>query len=363
LASTYFFSDIISNFKDLDSFTYSTVPAHPRANSEVYTKRALNIHQNTQFTMSSTSPENLSKQSMFRDLLRADSLAPHYLLSSKSADHRTNFPFLMLPNDDKPQLSIKDDEFTVSTVAGPPFPFLKLPAEIRRVVYLFVLAGREITLTVPPPSSRTFFSPRSGRFLAKGLKTDSQPHITQFISPNVFRGPEILTIGLLSACSQIYLETREIPYTHNSFHIHTGILPLWLDRRMQFQVQALRKLSVTVHAYTWVEGWVFGDAMKEAKGLLEGLRSLEIEVVLNGTMAAKGGKHAKGWKVAWVEGVEVWIGGGLEGFKGEVKVITVSQKARVRWVRAGGKGVVRRLNKGLGGVKAPGRVVEVVGDE
>jgi hypothetical protein len=299
--------------------------------------------------MSASTETPTENQDIFRDLLCNGATAHRYPLPSNIIEHRSQFPFLTLPGGMVEKHNVDDPVDPNNTEAVMPFsgnpqgessfPFTKLPAEIRNMIYFLLLAGRTIMLNIPYSSPVRYFAVRSGRFLPAVLAEHPQPEICH-IDGSSFLRQDSLTIGLLGTSRQIYNETCAIPYISNTFSIHAGLLPLWLNRRMYTQLQVIRSLKLTGHMYSTTDNYSFLSAMTEAAGFLTGLRELDITMVVNTKMAIRG--EGAGWLMA----VEVLLGGNLEG---HVEVNPVSGPAGWRWRVFGGEEAVRRLNEKFGG--------------
>lgn len=299
--------------------------------------------------MSASTDTPTQNQDIFRDLLCSGAPAHRYLLPSNTIEHRSQFPFLTLPGGMMEKYNAENPVdpnntevvmlFSGHPQGEPSFPFIKLPAEIRNMIYFLLLAGRTIVLNIPYCSPVRYFAVRSGRFLPAVLAEHPQPEI-RHIDGSSFLRQDSLTIGLLGTSRQIYNETCAIPYTSNTFSIHVGLLPLWLDRRMYTQLRVLRSLKLTGHMYSTTDDYSFMSTMYEAAGFLTGLRELDITIVVNTKMAIRG----EG--AAWLMGVETFLGGNVTG---HVEVNPVSGPAGGRWRVSGGEEAVRRLNEKLGG--------------
>jgi len=229
--------------------------------------------------------------------------------------------------------------FAMAPPAETPFPFLQLPAEIRNMIYFLLLAGRTITLGIPHSFPIRYFAVRCRRFLPAVLKRYPEPEI-RHIDRSSFLHRDRVTIGLLGTCRQIYKETCAIPYIFNTFSIHSGLLSLWLERRMYAQLQVIRSLKLTGHVYSVMDSNSFLTTMNEAARLLTGLGELDVTIAMNAHLAIRG------QEASWLRGVEAFLG---RSVRGRLEVNPVSGPARWRWRRFGGEEGVRRLNERWGG--------------
>ncbi|KAF2795816.1 hypothetical protein K505DRAFT_191384, partial [Melanomma pulvis-pyrius CBS 109.77] len=91
-------------------------------------------------------------------------------------------------------------------------PFLRLPTEIRRIIYEFALGGKHYT---------------TGKKLGRKLPN------SKFLA-----GPHPL--ALLSVCQQIYDETALLPFSVNSFSFQLDLdLSKWADELLPGQRDAV----------------------------------------------------------------------------------------------------------------------------
>ena len=213
------------------------------------------------------------------------------------------------------------------------FPFLKLPAEIRNMIYHFLLANRIVKLGICYYREYLYFAQRSNRLRTDALKNNPHPDVNHQAYGTREYAP--LSIALLATCSQIYDEAHLIPYSLNTFSIRCELLPVWLDRRMQFQVQAIRKLTLKVYLCTKHETRVFREQMGEAVDMLTEVKELDLEIVMNSLVAHVGAS------ALWVQGVEMWMGRGLEVAR--LRVEPVSRHAVAGMRRCDMEGLVEGL--------------------
>lgn len=214
-----------------------------------------------------------------------------------------------------------------------PFPFLKLPAEIRNVVYGILMPGRTIKLF---PSNDFDGSIRKGlasyrsRFRSKRLLADPDRPVFHMVTaifwacdkPSFpFEMVAPLT-AILSTCSQIHREAHLLPYTSNTFDIDGIFLLSFLERRTPSQLRALGSLSLQAFISTKRHDATFRDQMLAMAQLLPGLEKLEIVFNLSFEVTAMGSR------ARWIKGVEAWMGRGLKVGRVQIIGYNVTEDAR-----------------------------------
>lgn len=218
--------------------------------------------------------------------------------------------------------SVADGQELMSNDSGnSPFPFLKLPAEIRNVVYGILMTGRTITLY--PSSKFGGFTPKvlaayRSRFRSKRLLDGSGCPAFHLVTENYwaydtsydrssfqFEAASPL-MAILSTCSQIHREAHPLPYTSNTFDIDGTLLFDFLERRTPSQLRALGSLSLEAYITTKRRDSTFRDQMLATAQILTGLEKLKIVVIPSSEVTTLGSR------ARWVKGVEAWMGRGLK---------------------------------------------------
>ena len=205
----------------------------------------------------------------------------------------------------------------------PHFPFLKLPAEIRNHIYHLLLANGTVEIHNSGQQSRF----GQERIL---VNTAAPP----YYGPRRARGNRYL-ISILLVCSQIYHEAYLIPYTNTFVLVRCS--STFLDNRTPAQLRVIRSLIVACPVIRG--GSYFRDFLHLAAEKLISLKELVVFV-----MIFRSG-FQKGRSAPWIEGVEAWMGRGLE--VGLVKSIGMYGNANLRpWEREVQK-LVEALSKEL----------------
>lgn len=179
------------------------------------------------------------------------------------------------------------------------FPFLKLPSEVRNMIYAFALTGNNKTIPIcpsqyptHPPSLSTILTSNPCTF----CQQPRRPGMTPF------------PLSLLLACSQIYYEAHFLPYTLNIFAMPVDAFPGFLCARTPSQLPLLR--SVSVRCSNIISFLLFWDRIFSAAEPLTGLKTLRF-ILFNNIFD----QTCRTWlsqSSIWAKAVETWIGRGME---------------------------------------------------
>jgi hypothetical protein len=191
------------------------------------------------------------------------------------------------------------------------FEFTNLPYDVRREVYLLLLANRDIYLTIDYlPLSSKGSNPKHDNTVRMAKETDIggffklSPTYLFPAGPRGFRPSKDMQIPLsiLRVSHQIYHEARLLPYTENTFHMDIDTLEYFLYRRALYQKQSLRSLSLRADSFGLFKSFYhqyFEFVMLKASLSLAGLRSLK--VFTQSYMVLEDGDRTR-----WIEGLKIW---------------------------------------------------------
>lgn len=181
-----------------------------------------------------------------------------------------------------------------------PFPFLRLPSELRIKIYNQILGGRIIHIggTAHQPYTDSHIS--NGRCCSCVSRLDDQSCFAKYTGAgkalvgkvpadrfsarhrDCFRYPvsHTLNLGFLSVCKQIHAEAASIVFEENIFTlVRPTALPLFLDRLAPSQSRNLRQLRI-YSAESRVK-WL-GNLLRDTNlaDYLHGFQRLEVYVEL-----------------------------------------------------------------------------------
>jgi hypothetical protein len=135
------------------------------------------------------------------------------------------------------------------------YNFKKMPYDVRREVYLLLLANRDIYFTFnyfplsnKQNNSKSDCNVGSAQETEIGSFLELSPTYSFPTERSGIRPFKYLSIplGILRVSRQIYHEARLLPYTHNLFHMDTTTLDYFIDGLAPYQKQSLRSLSLEI---------------------------------------------------------------------------------------------------------------------
>ncbi|MCJ1247051.1 hypothetical protein MMC30_004262 [Trapelia coarctata] len=169
--------------------------------------------------------------------------------------------------------------------------FLKLPAEVRNMIYLLLLSNRTIELICSQPEK----SAHDSRYQQNHAFRDTNSHIYHQPTGNG-NGNSPLSISILLACSQIYNEARLLPYT-NAFQIQHRVLLPFLTTRNPDQRPLIHSLTLAVDLDRADQDASVKQCFRKAAMMLKGLKYLHIIMTVNRPALRLGGN------TLWVKSV------------------------------------------------------------
>lgn len=185
-------------------------------------------------------------------------------------------------------------------------PFLKLPAEIRNMIYLLLLSNEIIHIV----RSQPYKSPHDTRYPTNHVFKDTDSHIHQQSSVNR-DGP--LSISILFACSQVYNEARLLPYK-NTFHIRYSALLQFLYARTPEQLRLMNYVELTVPLNSVARDDIVGEGMRRAATMLTSLEYLKLNIILDSRSFSRFIANVKLFEIGaiWIKLLGAWEGHGLK---------------------------------------------------
>lgn len=188
---------------------------------------------------------------------------------------------------------------------GPPSPFLKLPSEIRNMIYIAVLTNENSTIELDMHQYLSHPSSGSGLPTSKtcyfcGEPKDPRPGKTQY------------PISFIRLCRKIYDETHLLPYTLNTFAVDPTRVLTFLHARTRVQRHSLRSLSIYARIFNRDS---FGNLRivlsATAAEELPRLKPLQLEISTPSGHMRLRPSHASDAK-SLLEGLAAWLGRDLE---------------------------------------------------
>lgn len=123
-------------------------------------------------------------------------------------------------------MSTSNTMATSNSLTDSHFPFMKLPAELRNRIYLFLLANGVMKIRSP-------------------YQEDDPLHYDHRLS-TYFRGHKLPPLSLLRVCKSIYGETHLLLYRSNTFEMYSSEVAQFLQPRTPTQLCSMRSLTIIV---------------------------------------------------------------------------------------------------------------------
>jgi hypothetical protein len=206
------------------------------------------------------------------------------------------------------------------------FPFLKLPAEIRNMIYLLLLSNRSIHILSFQPDN----SIHESQYPTNHALRETNSHIDGQSSGN---GDDLLSISILLACSRIYNEARLFPYK-NAFRFDHGTLLHFLDactpeqRRLMHSVELIVRLTLN----SLFQDEIVKDSMRRAATMLTSFECFKLNILFDrlGFVFFRANIQHLGIRAIWIKLLGAWGGRGLKLGQVTVTILQRSSKSG-RW--------------------------------
>lgn len=165
------------------------------------------------------------------------------------------------------------------------FPFMKLPAELRNVIYEMVVRFPNPGLSVRRPAERLHLESIRGMD-DDDLDLDPGEEVDRFESsddwsdsPRFGVAVSKLDLSILKVCKQIYAEAMPIFYGLNTFTMQSAesFYYGFIKRRPQLEIQCLRRVSLIVGGGSYVGDWA---DFKHWTLMCQSLASMKLELLV-----------------------------------------------------------------------------------
>ena len=146
-------------------------------------------------------------------------------------------------------------------------PLLRLPAEIRNLIFHYVLGGQKVAIHSP-----SYYRPHESE-----CKGESDFAISEFKDPYIIleRSRSVRPVDLLKTCRQIYAETVLLPFALNTFSYSSEIEVLDIKNKI-FEAQ---RHAITAVQFCAIRGSLQNqDGRIKAMSYLPGLRKVYINI-------------------------------------------------------------------------------------
>lgn len=192
---------------------------------------------------------------------------------------------------------------------GRPSPFLKLPSEIRNMIYTAVLTNENSIIELDEHQYLSHPLSESGLPTSKACCFCGEPKDPR---PGNIPYP----ISFIRLCRKIYDETHLLPYTLNTFAVSPTRLLTFLHARTRGQLHSLRSLSIYARIYARsCDRNSFGNLRTvlsaAAAEELPRLKQLQLDISTQSGHERLKPSYARNAK-ALLEGLAAWLGRDLE---------------------------------------------------